>query len=326
VAVAALAVAYAMWYRPALRPVDPTARKMLLLQVVSGESSQQLCADLKAKGLVRDEKATWLYGRVSGRGQRLQAGYYDVSAALSARDLIMAISDGKVAQRKVSVVPGLRIEQVAARVEKAGLSDAKSILAEAQTKAFTGEVQMELPQGRTLEGYLYPATYSIAVGKPAHDILLGMLEAFQSNFATKYSADIAKTGLGLHKVVTLASLIEREAKADAERPIIAGVIMNRLRQKMKLQIDATVLYALGHHKTRVLVADLSVNSPYNTYLYPGLPPGPICSPGMASLLAAVHPATTPYLFYVANGKGTHVFGRTFAEHLANIARIRGGAR
>ncbi len=326
VAVAALVVVYAMWYRPALRPVDPATRKTMLLQVVAGESSEGLCADLKAKGLIRDEKAAWLFGRISGRGKHLQAGFYDVSAAMSARDLIMAISDGKVAQRKVAVVPGLRIEQIASRVERGGLSDAKSFLAEAQADAFTGEVKFDLPRGRTLEGYLFPATYSIAVGKPAHEIILGMLESFGSNFAQKYSADVAKTGLGLHKVVTLASLVEREVMADSERPIVAGVIMNRLRAKQKLQVDATVIYALGHHKTRVMAKDLTVNSPYNTYMYPGLPPGPICSPGMESLMAAIHPATTPYFFYVATGKGTHLFGRTYEEHLANIARVRGGAK
>jgi peptidoglycan lytic transglycosylase G len=103
-----------------------------------------------------------------------------------------------------------------------------------------------------------------------------------------------------------------------------GVIMNRLHQNMRLQIDATVLYALGHHKTRITAADLAVNSPYNTYLHGGLPPGPICSPGMASLLAALHPAKVPYLYYVATGKGTHLFGQTYQEHLANIARVRGG--
>jgi len=255
-------------------------------------------------------------------GAEVAGGVLRRVAAMSARDLIMAISDGKVAQRKVSVVPGLRIEQVAARVEKAGLSDAKSILAEAHAKAFTARCRWSCRQG----GRWRATSTRRPTASPwasRRTISPRNARGFQSNFATKYSADIAKTGLGLHKIVTLASLIEREAKADAERPIIAGVIMNRLRQKMKLQIDATVLYALGHHKTRVLVADLSVSSPYNTYLYPGLPPGPICSPGMASLLAAVHPATTPYLFYVANGRARTSSGGPLRNTWPTSAHPRG---
>jgi UPF0755 protein len=326
VAIAAAAVLYATWYRPALRPVDPTARKTQLLRVTKGESSKALCADLQAKGLIRDARAAWLYGAVSGRGRRLQAGYYDVSAAMSARDLLRAIGEGKVARRKVAVVPGLRIEQVAARVERSGLATAADFLKEARTDAYAGEVVMELPPGHSLEGYLFPATYTLAVGTPVHDMALGMVEAFQSKFASAYARDIQATGLGLHKVVTLASMIEREAKVDGERPIIAGVLMNRVRQKMKLQVDATVLYALGHHKTRVTAADLTVNSPYNTYLCAGLPPGPICSPGLASLAAAARPAQHTYLFYVATGHGTHIFTHNYAEHVAAIGRVHGGGR
>lgn len=326
VIVAALAVAYAAWYLPALRPVNPATRRTVLLHVVRGESAKSLYADLKAKGLIRSENAAWFFGEVSGRGRKLKAGYYDVSAAMSAPELITAVSEGRVARRKIMVVPGLRLEQVAGRVERAGLSDRATFLAAARADAFVGEVRMPLPRGQSLEGYLYPATYVFAVGTPVHDIILAMLKGFDREFVAPNAASIRKSRLGLRKIVILASMIEREAKADHERPIIAGVVMNRLRQNMKLQIDATVIYALGHHTKRVTARDLAVNSPYNTYLYPGLPPGPICCPGPASLEAALHPAATPYLFYVADGRGTHVFSRTLAEHSAAIARVRGGGR
>jgi UPF0755 protein len=273
--------------------------------------------------LVRSETAALVYGYLGDKRCRLRAGYYDLSPAMSVPEIFTAVAEGRVATRKVAVVPGLRLEQVAERIERAGLVSASDFLKAARASVFLSETGLPIPPTATLEGYLWPATYTIPVGTRAHDIALVMLEAFRERFAKPRAAEIAASGMTLHEVVTLASLVERE---DDERPLIAGVLLNRLRRGWRLQCDATVQYALGRHKSRLSYEDLKVASPYNTYLHTGLPPGPICMPSEASLLAALRPARHEYFFYVACGGGRHVFTRTYEEHLAAIAAIRGGGR
>jgi UPF0755 protein len=153
-----------------------------------------------------------------------------------------------------------------------------------------------------------------------------MLAEFKQKFYDPFwlPAVALKPWGNLLQVVTLGSLVEKEARVEAERPLIAGVLLHRLRTGMRLQCDATVQFALGEHKARLTDRDLKIDSPYNTYLHPGLPPGPICNPGLPSLQAALHPGTTDYLFYVAKRDGTHAFAKTFEEHKANITALRGG--
>jgi len=179
------------------------------------------------------------------------------------------------------------------------------------------------PAGESLEGYLLPETYEFAYGTAAEDLVRRMVEELDRQFVKPNADAIAASKLSLHEIVTLASLVEREAKVAADRAKIAGVLTNRLSRGMKLQCDATVQYALGEHKPRLTFADLKVDSPYNTYLHAGLPPGPIACPGIASLRAALQPERTDALFYVARPDGSHVFTRTYEEHLAAIAQIRG---
>lgn len=321
-----LAVGWAGWYLPALRPADPTARGTVLVHLAPGTSARDFCRLLASKRLVRNDTAALLYANLSGQRRRLKAGYYDLSANMSAPEIFAVVAEGRIATRKVAVVPGLRLEQVAERVEHAGLVPAADFLRAARASFFISETGLDIPPTATLEGYLWPATYTIPVGTRPHGIALVMLEAFRDKFAKPRASEIAASGMTLHQVVTLASLVEREAKVDDERPIIAGVLLNRLRRGWKLQCDATVQYALPRHKSRLTYEDLKAASPYNTYLHAGLPPGPICTPGEASLLAAVRPAKHDFLFYVAKGEGRHVFTRTYEEHLAAIAAIRGGRR
>lgn len=324
VLVAVAATLWAAWYRPALRPVDATATATQLVHVPRGTSARGFCALLDGKGMLRSARAARLYGDLSGRGRRLKPGYYDLSPSMSVPEIFATVAGGKVAHRKVVVVPGLRLGQIAARVAKAGLATKAEFLAAARAKDCASEVGLSLPASATLEGYLWPATYRFAVGTSPHDMALAMLEAFRDQFVKLHEKEIAHSGLSLRKIVILASMVEREAAVDDERPIIAGVLLNRLARGMRLQCDATVQYALGHHKTRLMYKDLKVESPYNTYLHGGLPPGPICSPGLKSLEAVLKPVKSDYLFYVASGGGRHTFTRTYQEHLAAVARVRSG--
>jgi UPF0755 protein len=176
-----------------------------------------------------------------------------------------------------------------------------------------------LPPGQEagrLEGYLFPDTYFLADSATAHTIVAMMLQQFQNVWREEdFAAAAAAIGRSMHEVVTVASMVEREAMLEAEMPRIAGVIYNRLQTDMLLQIDATVLFALGEHKDVVSLRDLTVDSPYNTYIYPGLPPGPIAAPGRAALSAALYPETHDYLYYMAVGDGSHAFNQTYAAHL-----------
>lgn len=321
---AAAAIAAVAWYRPALQPVDPTAQKTMLVHVRPGASARQIVDQLAAAGLIRSPAAATIYAFASGTARGLKAGYYDLSPALSVPELLAAIASGDVATRQVVVVPGLKLDQIASRVKRAGLLHADEFLDATRRAADYGDaVDLPLPEEGTVEGYLFPATYTFPIDLPASEIVRRMLQAFSTQFYRPHRDEIERSQLSLHEIVTLASMVEREAARDDERPIIAGVLVNRLRLGWRLQCDATVLYALGHHKPRLTYRDLTVDSPYNTYLHTGLPPGPICSPGLPSLLAALRPAQHDYLFYVARGDGRHVFTRTYAEHLAAISRIRG---
>jgi UPF0755 protein len=322
----AVAVAAVTWYRPSLQPRDPTDLKLRLFHLAKGTSARALTTALQERKLIRSAAAAMVYLTLTGKSHRLKAGYYDLRPAMSTPEIIDTIVGGKIALRRVLVPPGCSLKQVAERVAAAGLGSPSAFLRAAGTDFYAADLPFPLPRGRTVEGYLFPDTYLVAMGTPPEEIIRRMLQAFYHKFVQPQARALANCPFSLHELVTIASLIEREAAVDSERPVIAGVIVNRLRRGMPLQIDATVLYALGHHKPRLFYQDLKVASDYNTYLHRGLPPGPICSPGLASLLAALHPARHDYLFYVACGQGRHRFSRTYEQHLRVIKHLAESGR
>ncbi|MFA4886244.1 MAG: endolytic transglycosylase MltG, partial [Desulfotomaculaceae bacterium] len=200
-----------------------------------------------------------------------------------------------------------------------GLVDRDKFFAAVANEDFSYAFIQSLPKGdKRLEGYLFPDTYQVTRGSSEKSIIDMMLQRFAREMSNHdYQAQASKGGLSLHEAITVASLIEREARIDEERPLIAGVIYNRLNMQMQLQLCATVEYALGTNKPKLYYKDLEIDSPYNTYRIMGLPPGPIAMPGENSLLAAIHPAHTEYLYYVAKPDGSHAFATTLAEHEAN---------
>jgi len=242
---------------------------------------------------------------------------------MPAREIWRKLCAGEVAERKVTFPEGFAVESMAERLARELHVDKEGFLRAARGSEVTRRLPFPLPRGK-LEGYLYPSTYAFRVDARPGELVGQMLAGFSGAFWVPHEAEVRRSKLSLHKIVTLASLVEKEAKLDAERRLIAGVLMNRLQRGMLLQCDATVQYALGEHRTRLLYSDLKVNSPYNTYLHKGLPPGPICNPGLACLEAALSPERTDYLFYVARPDGGHVFSKTYEEHLAAIKKLRGG--
>jgi UPF0755 protein len=182
------------------------------------------------------------------------------------------------------------------------------------SKVFGDSPPLEIPIA-SLEGYLFPDTYRISYGQTEAEIIRQMVGRFSEVVLPAVEGMVGRWGLGLHEIITLASIVEREVMVDWERPLVASVFLNRLRINMPLQADPTVRYVMREDRSRVLYRDLEIDSPYNTYQNSGLPPGPIASPGLASIMAVLEPADTDYYYFVARGDGTHQFSRTFAEHV-----------
>ncbi len=305
-----------------LAPVNPAgsgAKFTVQVTIPSGASSEQIADLLRDKGLARSSQAVIVALMLSGQRHDLKAGVYALSPAMPVEHIIEIIAEGKTDTVEVVVPEGFTMEQIADRLESKDLTDRFSFVQVAATEGESFDFADGFAPPRNLEGYLFPLTYNVVKGVAPQKIVQQMLNAFDRYIVRRHPA--------VHdwsQIVTVASLVEREAKVDSDRPLIASVYYNRLARGMPLQCDATVQYALPKHKARLLYSDLRIDSPYNTYLHRGLPPGPICNPGLLSIEAAIEPAQTDYLFYVAGPGGVHIFSRTLAEQDRNIALVRNG--
>ncbi len=283
-----------------------------LFQVKRGETVAEVGRRLAGERLIRDAAAFRRRARERELATRLQAGWYQVTPAAGVDAILDLLSSGKVSTRKVTFPEGLRLEEAAERCAAAGFGPAGEYRRLATTEA--GRFNLAgLPAGATLEGYLFPDTYLLPMDAGVRELVQAQVNRFVKVFG-EVSAGAPATRHSRHELVTIASLIEEEVRVDEERAKVAGVIENRLRRDMRLEFCSTVIYALGEHRDRLLYRDLRVDSPYNTYRRAGLPPGPIASPGRASLAAALRPARHDYLFYVLTADGRHLFSRTGSEH------------
>lgn len=320
-----LACLGALYVFIALTPVASKNKARDIVMVVPQQSTAtQVGQLLKDHELIRSPFIFVLYARWKNLDGSLKTGEYMLSNGLTTPQMLDELVDGRLAAVTITIPEGLTMTQVAELLETKGLVGREEFLAVAAREDFTCKNLESRPKGeRRLEGYLFPDTYQVTRGESAHFIIDLMLKRFEQEIEDlNYLARAKKAGLTLHEAVTLASLVEREAKIDAERPLIAGVIHNRMKKSMLLQIDATVQYALGTNKPQVYYKDLEVDSPYNTYKNNGLPPGPIAMPGRSSLLAAVEPAKTLYLYYVARPDGSHAFATNYDDHKTNKERYQ----
>lgn len=307
------------WWRWASEPAAAAGAKdkAVRITVPGGASASAVGKDLEAQGIVRSARVFAL----RARDKTIQPGVYDISPAESPAAILSRLVKGDIATNRVTFPEGYTLERMAERIEEKQIGKAEPFLQVAAREGNTLKAASFTPPAN-LEGYLFPDTYKFPVDADEKAIAQRMLDNFDRLVAQGKEDEIKKSGRSLHEIVTIASLIEREARVSQDREKIAGVIYNRLNRKMPLQIDATVQYARGEHKARLLYRDLKVDSPYNTYRIVGLPPGPICSPGLASIEAALNPESSEYLYYVARSDGSHVFGKTLAEHNRNIAFVR----
>ena len=288
------------------------------VEIPPGASPNTMGRRLAAAGVVRD-LATFRYALArSGQARRLQAGEYRFDRPLKASEVIDMLARGAVYLRPVTFREGLTIRQMSAIYEQAGLGRAKDFETAASNATLISDVD---PTARDLEGYLFPNTYSMPRRATAAQLVEQMVAAFRDVLTPELASRAAARGLTLRELVTLASLVEKETGKSDERPVIAAVYSNRLRIGMGMQCDPTVIYALeraGRYTGNLTREDLRFDSPYNTYRYPGLPPGPIAAPGRASLEAAAAPADVPYIYFVSRNDGSHAFATTLDEHNRNV--------
>ena len=290
-----------------------------------GTSFAALTDSLTAHGVIGSRQWFKLLARVRGVDRSVQAGIYEFGPKMSAGHVLDILAHGKGATQRLTVPEGLTIEDVAALAqEKLGIP-ADSFVAAARDSALAREL-LGFP-ARSLEGFLRPETYTLPLILDGRALVRVMAEAFRKEWKPEWTARLDSLDMTQLQLVTFASIVEGEARVDEERETIAGVYHNRLRIGMALQADPTVQYAIalktGKRKPRLYEKDYQVPSPYNTYLNPGLPPGPVSSPSLRSIEASLHPAKVPYLYFVAGGEGRHVFSKTYNEHLRAIARLRG---
>jgi UPF0755 protein len=290
--------------------------------VERGMGVREIAARLTAEKIIPSANQFLLLARLLDLESRLQAGKYLFSAGSRPLDVILHLSKGGVVSQMVTIPEGLTIGQMAALLERESGIDAERFVAlanDAETARRYGIA------AQSLEGYLFPDTYGLYWGIPAREVIDILVSRFKQIYDAHMARRARELGLSQHEVITLASMIEKEAQVDEERPLISAVYHNRLNEGMLLQCDPTVIYALGGKSTPLTKDDLLVDSPYNTYRHHGLPPGPISSPGRASILAALYPADVDYLYFVARGDGSHHFSRTSREHINAIRHIRKNA-
>ena len=314
--------------RAATVPLDPLAGTERFV-VEPGEPATRVLDNLEAQHLIRDGGVLLWVGLLSGQVRRLQPGTYELSAALPPREILRRLAAGEVLTVTVTIPEGFTLRQIARVLEEQEITDGDALLRLALHDGSRFPTLFPHP-GASLEGYLFPDTYEFAIGTRPAAVIERMLARFAEaawpeldSHVQEFSSDAADAApRDARAVVILASLVEGEAKLAAERARIAGVLLNRLRAGRLLECDATVQYALPERKPRLFLDDLQIDSPYNTYRYPGLPPGPINSPGLAALHAALEPEQTPYQYYVARRDGGHFFSRTLAEHEQAVRRAR----
>ena len=320
VVLAAAAGAGYVWYSIE-KPYGTVPADGLYVDIPHGASRRAVAHILKKAGVIRNSFAFEFYARRHPK-RTLQAGEYVFDRALSGKEVFWKLANGQVYEQPFTVREGETIYDIARDLEAAKYMPAEDFLQAAEDPS---EIKDLFPEARTLEGFLFPATYNLPKHAPAQELTGMMVRKFREALANilPNGSEGSDPPVSIGSVVTLASLVERETPKPDERPLVAGVFTNRLAKNIPLQCDPTVIYALQmdeEYNGTLRLKDLHLNSPYNTYRNRGLPPGPIGNPGEVAMRAALHPAETDYLYFVANTQGGHFFAATLAEHNENVAK------
>lgn len=315
-----LVLALAAWLAYGLLlPLAPQQQFVLLRP---GWSTRHIARELKSAGIIRSEHAFLLY-HYAHPGKSLKAGEYKFDSPSDAQTVYARLTGGDIYFHQVVIPEGYNMFDVARTIDAAGLGSQEEFLRVARSPALISDLA---PRAKSLEGYLFPDTYQFTRTQTMEDIATVMVRRFRHEAK---AIGLLGQDHSLHQIVTLASIIEKETAVPEERPTVASVYSNRLARKIALAADPSVIYAsilAGRYDGNIRKSDLQLDSPYNTYKFPGLPPGPIANPSRASLEAALHPAQTDFLYFVSDGQGRHRFSRTLEEHSRNVAAYLRRAR
>jgi UPF0755 protein len=309
------------WLQQSLAPIaaDQVSARALAFEVQPGDSMLRVATTLEKEGLIRSAKVTRWFAKTENLASQLKVGEYELSTAQSTREILDVLVRGRVRTHAVVIPEGLRATEIADRLADAGFGDRQvflNIMLDPKSPELYGV------EGLTLEGYLFPDTYRFARGVPEARVIKAMVDEFLKVYRDLVP-DPEAANLSMREHTTLASIVEKETGAAHERPLIAAVFLNRIKRGMRLETDPTVIYGIENFDGNIRRVHLKdASNIYNTYKIPGLPPGPIASPGRDALRAVLEPADSPYLFFVSRNDGTHIFSKTYAEHEAAVDRFQ----
>ena len=298
-------------YLFANNPADLSAPQQVIFKISPGQNFNKITDNLFSKKLITSPTKFKLIARLKKSDRKLIAGEYELSRDMTPLEIMKQLTDGSVRLHRLAIPEGFNIRQIAENVEAAGFSEKQSFIRAATDEKFVRGMDIS---ASTLEGFLFPDTYYFSKDVSPQQIIAAMVARFHKAFLPEWKARAKEIGFSVNEIITLASIIEKETGLAVERPIISSVFHNRLKRKMRLATDPTVIYGIKNFNGNITKKDLNTYTPYNTYMIAGLPPGPIANPGSKSIKAALYPAKTNYLYFVAKRNKTHYFSSTLTEH------------
>ncbi|SHI91935.1 endolytic transglycosylase MltG [Lutispora thermophila] len=318
-----------IYYNISLKPVESVENeKIITITIPKGASSTQIGSILQENGIIRSKAVFRIYSKINKLDSKYKAGTYEVRNSMDVKGISELLLHGKGFNDiiRFTIPEGYEVRMIVDKLVELGLGEKEKyeVLLEKADFDYSFLDDINRSEGK-LEGYLFPDTYEVYKSSSEKEILEKMLKRFDEVFTNTFKKRAQELNMSIDEVVTLASIIEREAKIDEDRKIISSVFHNRLKNNMYLQSCATIQYILKDRKEVLLYKDLEIESPYNTYKNPGLPPGPIASPGLKSIEAALYPADTEYLYFFAKDDGSHVFSKSFKEHLQLQSKYKSGS-
>jgi UPF0755 protein len=297
----------------------PIGNRNIEIEIPEGATFRQAVEIFSKEGLIKDKILFLFVGRMSGLDRKIRAGYYSIYGSVSPIDILKMLKNGQIIEYEITIVEGDSLKEVAEKLSEKGVISIEDFMKLSSDKDFLDFYNIEAP---TFEGYLFPDTYKIPKGMEPDDVIGMMISRMREEYSDELQERASEIGFSERDVLTLASIIEKEAETDKERPIISAVYHNRLKRRIPLQADPTAIYGIKSFGEGITSRDLRRKTPYNTYMFKGLPKGPICSPGIKSIIATLYPADVPYMYFVSNNDGTHHFSVTAEEHEAAVKLYR----
>ena len=319
----AVGAAYLAFQVYVLTPRDASKIKTVVFDTEAASGFKQIANLLEQQGLVRSGFAFRMLARVQKKDTQIKAGEYALSASMTPQQILDLMVRGETIPRRATIREGMTLADIARVFEEAGIVDRASFERALSDSELLREENLAVG---SFEGYLFPETYNFKRSTPARQVIKAMHEQLQIQWTDEWTKQALAVGMTKHQILTLASIVEKESGNFDEQPIIASVFHNRLKLNMRLQADPTVIYGIKNFNGNITKRDLQTETPYNTYVISGLPPGPIANPGLSAIKAALFPADTKYLYFVGNGEGRHVFSESLDQHNDAVNRYqRGGS-